>query len=93
MSTAIAWIICRTDASRPSFIAHCFQEALALIDENKSVVLALAQALIDHPERTLNAAEIDAVITQTLASQALAAEQGRRAAWRQLTERVAEITA
>ena len=66
MSTAIAWIICRTDASRPSFIEHCFQEALALIEENKPVVLAIAQALTDHPERTLNAAEIHAVIAQTL---------------------------
>jgi hypothetical protein len=92
MSTAIAWIICRADASRSAFIEHCYQEALALIEENKSVVLALAQALIDHPERTLNAAEIDDVIAQTLARQALAAEQGRRAAWRTVTERVAEIT-
>jgi hypothetical protein len=56
------------------------------------VMLALARALIDHPERTLNAAEIDAVIAQTLTRQALAAEQGRRAAWRRVTERVAEIT-
>jgi hypothetical protein len=92
MSTAIAWIICRTDASRPSFIEHCYQEALALIEENKPVVLALAQALTDHPDRTLNAAEIDAVIAQMLARQALAAEQGRRTAWRQVTGRVAEIT-
>ena len=91
-ANAIAGIVCRTDASRLCFIEHCYQEALALIEENKPVVLALAQALIDHPERTLNAAEIDAVIAQTLASQALAAEQGRRAAWRQVTERVAEIT-
>jgi hypothetical protein len=30
----------------------------------KPVVLALAQALIDHPQRTLNADEIDAVISQ-----------------------------
>jgi hypothetical protein len=56
-------------------------------------VLALGQALIDHPEGTLNAAEIDAVIAQTLACQALAAGQERRAAWRrQVTERVGEIT-
>jgi hypothetical protein len=55
----------------------------------QAVVLALAQALIDHPERTLNAPEIDAVISQTLAREALAAEQARRAAWQQVTERVA----
>jgi hypothetical protein len=55
-------------------------------------VLALTQTLIEHPERTLNAAEIDVVIAQTLACQAFAAEQVRRATWRQLAERVAEIT-
>ncbi len=59
---------------------------VAIIEENKPVVLALAQALIDHPERTLNAAEIDAVISQTLAREALAAEQARRAVWRRTIE-------
>jgi hypothetical protein len=34
-------------------------------------MLALAQSLIDHRERTINVAEIDAVIAQTLACQAL----------------------
>jgi hypothetical protein len=77
---------------RASFVEHCYQEALALIEENNPVLLALAQALIDHPERTLNAAEIDALIPQTLARQALAAEQARRAAWRQVTGLVAETT-
>jgi hypothetical protein len=91
-ANAIAGIICRSGASRSAFIEHCYQEALALIEENKPVLLALAQALIDHPERTLNAAEIDAVIAQNLARQALAAEQARRAGWRQVTERAAEIT-
>jgi hypothetical protein len=32
--------------------------------ENKPVVLALAQALIDHPERALGGKEIDAVIAK-----------------------------
>jgi hypothetical protein len=67
-------------------------ETQAILRDHQHVVLALAQALIDHPERTLNAAEIDAVISQTLAREALAAEQGRRTAWRQVTELVAEIT-
>jgi hypothetical protein len=40
----------------------------------------------------LSATEIDAVIAQTLARQVLADEQGRRAAWRQVTERIAKIT-
>jgi hypothetical protein len=81
-ANAIAGIACRTDASRSSFIEHCYQEALALAEAYKHVVLALVQALIDHPERTLNTAEIGAVISQTLAREALAAEQARRAAWR-----------
>jgi hypothetical protein len=70
---------------------YCYQEALAIIGENKPVLLALAQALIDHPERTLNAAEIDAVISQTLAREALAAEQGRRAVWRRTIENAASF--
>jgi ATP-dependent Zn protease len=68
---SLAHIVCRNEGSRSFFIEHCYQEALAVIEENKLVVLALAQALIDHPVRTLNAAEIDAVISQTLAREAL----------------------
>jgi hypothetical protein len=80
-ANAIAGIICLSDASRAAFVEHIYQEALAIIEENKPVVLALAQALIDHREQTLNAAEIDAVIGQTLARQALDAEQVHRVAW------------
>ena len=43
-ANAIAGIICRSDASRSAFIEHCYQGALALIEENKPVLLALAQA-------------------------------------------------
>jgi hypothetical protein len=55
---------------------------VAIIEENKPVVLALARALIDHQERPLNAAEI----SQTLAREALAVEQARRAVWRRTIE-------
>jgi hypothetical protein len=47
-----AGIICRTDASRAAFMEYSYQEALAIIEEDKLVVLALAQALIDHHVRT-----------------------------------------
>jgi hypothetical protein len=47
--------------------------------------------MIDHPERTLNAAEIDAVISQTLAREALAAEQARRAVWRRTAQSAASF--
>jgi hypothetical protein len=52
---------------------------LALIEENKSVVLARAQALINHPERTLNIKEIDAAIAETLKREAKDAERARPA--------------
>ena len=47
-ANALARIICRTGTSRAAFIAHCYQDALAITEEHKLVVLALAQALIDH---------------------------------------------
>jgi hypothetical protein len=90
-ANAIAGIICRTDASRAAFIEHCYQEALAIIEDNKSVVLALAQALISHPERTLDGNEINAVIAETLAREARAAEQARRAAWQRTVENAASF--
>jgi hypothetical protein len=37
--------------------------------------------LIDHPEKTLNSAEIDRVIAETLAREALKIEGERRARW------------
>jgi hypothetical protein len=39
-ANALARIICRTGASRAAFIAHCYQEALAITEEHKLVVLA-----------------------------------------------------
>jgi hypothetical protein len=48
-------------------------------------VFALAKALMSA--EPLSATKIDAVTAQMLARRALAAEQGRRAAWRQVTER------
>jgi hypothetical protein len=83
---AVASIICRTPGSRASFIEHCYQEALAIIEQNKHVVLALARALIDHPQRTLNGIEIDEVIAQAISTRAAEAERKRRADWRERTE-------
>jgi len=56
-----ARVICSTTAS-VAFIEHGYQEAFALVDQHKTIVHAIAQALIDHPKQTLNSAEIDAVI-------------------------------
>lgn len=90
-ANAIAGIICRTPASRAAFIEHCYQEALAIIEQNKSVVLALARALIDHPERTLNAVEIDQVITAVLAGEAAADERQRRLDWKRIEQSAASF--
>jgi hypothetical protein len=85
-ANAIAGIICRSPSSIAAFIEHCYQESLAIIEGNKLVVLALARAMIDHPEKTLNGVEIDQVIAETLCDEASKAESERRDRW-QLTER------
>ena len=77
--SANAGIVCSTPASIAAFVEYCYQEALAIIEQTKSVVLALARALIDHPERTLDSGEIDQVILQTLTSEAAPVERARRA--------------
>ena len=51
------------------------------IEANKRVVLALATALIDHPERTLDGVEIDRCIADTLNRETQQAEIKRRAKW------------
>ena len=51
------------------------------VEQHKAVVVAIAQALIDHPKRTLEGAEIDAVIAPVLAANAAADGRKRRADW------------
>jgi hypothetical protein len=34
-ANVIAWIICRSDASRAAFLEPAYQDALAIIEENK----------------------------------------------------------
>jgi hypothetical protein len=92
-ANAIAGIVCRTPASIAAFVEHCYQEALALIERNKPVVLALARALINHPERTLSSAEIDQVIMQALAAEAVPVERARRAAWKLVEKNAADFNA
>jgi hypothetical protein len=89
----IAGFVCRTTASVAAFIEHGYQESLALIEQHKTVVQALAQALIDHPRRTLDSAEINAVIAPVLAAQAAADEHKRRTDWRGVENNAAEFAA
>jgi hypothetical protein len=87
----LAGFVCRNMASVAAFIEHGYQEAQALVEEHKAVVQAIAQALID--KRTLDGAEIDAVIAPVLAAQAAAEERKRRADWRCVENSAAEFSA
>jgi ATP-dependent Zn protease len=92
-ANGLASMVCRTTASVAAFIEYAYQEALAIIEENKSVVVALAQALIDHPDRTLNSSEIDAVIVPALAAQAAADKIERRERWAVVENNAAQFRA
>jgi hypothetical protein len=91
-ANALAGIICRSPASRVSFLEHCYQEALAIIEANKPVALALATELINHPERTLNSIEIDQCIAAALNREARKVEIGRRAAWVKVMENATDFS-
>jgi hypothetical protein len=92
-ANGIASMICRTTESVGAFIEHCYQEAFAIIEENKSVVIALAQALIDHPDQTLNSGEINAVIVPALAAKAAADRVERRERWQRIEQNAARFAA
>jgi hypothetical protein len=92
-ANALAGIICRSPASRASFIEHCYQEALVIIESNKPVVIALATALIDHPELTLDGAEIDQCIADTINLEARQIEAERRAKWAKVMENATDFVA
>jgi hypothetical protein len=89
----IAGFVCRTTASVAAFIEHGYQESLALVEQHKTVVQAIAQALIDHPKRTLDSAEIDAVIAPVLAAQAAADAHKRRTDWIAVIKNAGALTA
>jgi hypothetical protein len=46
-ANAIAGVVCRTPASIAAFLERSYQEAVAIIEQNKPVVLALARALVE----------------------------------------------
>jgi hypothetical protein len=87
----LAGFVCRNMASILAFMEHGYQEAQELVEQHKDVVQAIAQALIDHPKRTLDSVEIDAVIAPVLAAQAAADEHKRRADWRSVEKNAANF--
>ena len=54
---------------------------------------ALAQALVDHPKKTLNTVEIDTVIEIALAAKAVADKQKRRTDWARIEQSAAAFGA
>jgi hypothetical protein len=89
----VAGLLCRTPASIAAFVEHGYQESLALIEQNSTIVIAVAQALLNHPKRTLNGFEIDVAITSALAAKATTDEHKRRADWRCVENNAAEFEA
>jgi hypothetical protein len=92
-ASRFAGVICRTVASADAFVEHCYQESLALVEQHRTVIHAVAQALLAHPKRTLNGDEIDAVIAPALAAKAADDERKRRADWAKVLKNSADFAA
>jgi hypothetical protein len=76
----LAQLIFSTPQSAEAFIAACALEARAVLRRHADVVEALAAALVEH--RTLDGAQIDNIISRTVAARQLAQEHERRRIWR-----------
>jgi hypothetical protein len=83
-------VICSSPEAVAGYLEFARIEAQAILGDHQHIVFALAKALKVY--RSLGATEIDEVIGDAVDQKALADERARRAAWRQVTERVAEIT-
>ena len=77
----LALLICRSEEAIATFIEHCDVAARDLLMPYGDVVIVLSIVL--RIKRTLDGAEIDEIIRGLEAQKALAAEQRRRAEWKQ----------
>lgn len=69
-------------AALPATVAlleYCRAEAEALLTENKDILIALTEALIE--KGTLSGSEVDAIIANTVTARSMAAERLRRDDW------------
>jgi hypothetical protein len=73
-------LICRSEEATETFIAHCDVAARDLLMPYGDVVIALSTVL--RIRRTLDGAEIDALIFDLQARKAAAIEHRRRTDWR-----------
>jgi hypothetical protein len=83
-AVAYASLITSSPASAAAFIAACRIESAALLMASALIVHALAAELVQR--RTMNGAEVDAVIESAVAAKALADEIERRCDWKAAVE-------
>jgi hypothetical protein len=76
----LAMLICTSEEAIETLIAHCDVAARDLLLSYGDVVIVLSTVL--RIKRTLDGAEIDEIISDVQARNALAAERRRRADWR-----------
>jgi hypothetical protein len=83
----LAMLICASEEAVESFIAHSDIVARDLLLPYGAVIMTLQ--LVLRIKRSLDAVEIDNVISTTLAQQELAVEHARRRQWQQRVENAA----
>jgi hypothetical protein len=87
---ALAGLIFSSPEAQDIFIAACAAEARAILRRHADVVEALASALVEH--RTIDAVQIDDVISRTIVALQLAQEHERRRNWRDVVARAEKFT-
>jgi hypothetical protein len=88
---SLASIVCSSTETVELFLAFCRAEAANLVAEHRASIQAVAAALIEH--RTLTGDQIVAVVAESVAREAAAAEHARRAAWQRAEESAASFVA
>jgi hypothetical protein len=88
---SLASIVCSSTESVELFLAFCRAEAANLVAKHRASIQAVAAALIEH--RSLTGDQIVAVVAESVAREAMAAEHARRAAWRRAEESAASFVA
>jgi acyl carrier protein phosphodiesterase len=84
----------RSLASRypvPAFLEYAKGEAAALINDHPGVVMAIADAMVEHG--ILTGEQVDAVIERAIAREDLNIEIARRARWRAVEVSAADFAA
>jgi hypothetical protein len=86
-SVEYASLISSTPRSMELFLEFAKAEVFEILSKHRSAVQAIADALVEHG--TLNGAEVDDLISQAVARDALEAEKSRRLEWHEIERRAA----